>query len=328
MNNTTPTDTRSNEASSSSRESRGERLIPLLCLLGAGSLIGLSTDLAQVASDNDVPSLAFLTWSVIGAAIILTGVSAVRGRLPALTRTTVLYFVIAAVVSVAAPQLIFFSAVPKVGASFVALSIAFPPLYTYLGALALKTEHFNTRRAAGVAVSFAGAALLAAFQLSQPDAAIGCIALTLVGPIILAIGNLYRSIKWPQGTSPDELAPGMLAAAGIILLFLGPLPGLSLTVPATGAAIGVIAAQTATFSIQYLLFFILQQRGGPVYLSLLGSVAAVVGSAIAIIILGDTAPKGLVPAGILIAIGIALLTSRGAKSTTTSHQSPSSKEDP
>lgn len=293
--------------------SRGERLVPLLCLLGAGSLIGLSTDLAQLASDNEVPSLAFLTWSVIGAAIILTGIAALRGRLPALTRTTMSYFVIAAVVSVAAPQLIFFSAVPQVGASFVALSIAFPPLYTYIGALALKTEHFDTRRATGVAVSFAGAALFATLQLSQPDAAVGWIALTLVGPIILAIGNLYRSIKWPKGATPDELAPGMLAAAGIMLLFLGPLPGLSLTFPATGAAIAVIGAQTATFSVQYVLFFILQQRGGPVFLSLLGSVAAVVGSAIAIIILGDTAPSGLVPAGVLIAIGIALLTFGGAK---------------
>lgn len=295
------------DASSSSR-SRDERLIPLLCLLGAGSLLGLSTDLAQVASDNDVPSLAFLTWSVIGAAIILTGIGALRERLPALNRATILYFVIAAAVSVAAPQLIFFSAVPHVGASFVALSISFPPLYTYLGALGLKTERFETRRAIGVVVSFAGAALLAVLQLSQPDAAVGWIALTLLAPIILAIGNLYRTIKWPEGTTPDELAPGMLAAAGVMLLFLGPVPGLSLTVPATVAGIGVIAAQTATFALQYVLFFILQQRGGPVYLSLLGSVAAVVGSAIAIVILGDAAPTGLVPAGILIAIGIGLLT--------------------
>lgn len=300
-------------APTTSSGEKGERLVPLLCLLGAGSMIGLSTDLAQVASNNDVPSLAFLTWSVLGAAVVLTIVGALRGRLPAVTRTTVTYFFIAALVSVAAPQLIFFSAVPKVGASFVALSIAFPPLYTYLGALALKTEHFEARRAVGVIVSFAGAALLAVLQLSQPDAAVGWIALTLIGPIFLAIGNLYRSIKWPEGAKPDELAPGMLAAAGIMLLFLGPVPGFSLGFPTTGGAMAVIAAQTVTFSLQYLLFFILQKRGGPVFLSLLGSVAAVVGSAIAIVILGDAAPDGLVPAGVLIAVGIGLLTYGGAK---------------
>ncbi len=158
-------------------------------------------------------------------------------------------------------------------------------------------------------IAFAGAVLLAAFQLSQPDAEVGWIILTLTGPIVLAIGNLYRTIAWPEGLAPDELAPAMLAAGAVILIALSALPMFSLGVDISDAGhIGVIAAQITTFCVQYWLFFILQRRGGPVYLSLLGSVAAVVGSAIAIVLLNEAAPAGLVPAGVAIAIGIALLT--------------------
>lgn len=286
-----------------------DRLVPLACLLGAGALIGLSTDLAKVATDDGLSASSFLTWSVLGAAIVLGIVGGVRRRLPRWSREVAKYSTIAAVVSIVVPQLIFFSAVPLVGASFVALSIAFPPLYTYLGALALGNEQFNPRRAAGVTIAFAGAVLLAAFQLSQPDAEVGWIMLTLTGPIVLAIGNLYRTIAWPEGLAPDELAPAMLAAGAAILIALSALPMFSLGVDISDAGhIGVIAAQTTTFCVQYWLFFILQQRGGPVYLSLLGSVAAVVGSAIAIILLNETAPAGLVPAGVAIAVGITLLT--------------------
>lgn len=286
-----------------------DRLVPLACLLGAGALIGLSTDLAKVATDDGLSASSFLTWSVLGAAIVLCTVGAARRRLPRWSKQVAKYSVIAAIVSIVAPQLIFFSAVPHVGASFVALSIAFPPLYTYIGALALGNEKFNPRRAGGVTIAFAGAVLLAAFQLSQPDAQVGWILLTLTGPVVLAIGNLYRTIAWPEGLAPDELAPAMLSAGAVILVALSALPMFSLAVDVSDVGhAAVIAAQIATFCVQYWLFFILQQRGGPVYLSLLGSVAAVVGSAIAIVLLNETAPAGLVPAGIAIAIGITLLT--------------------
>jgi len=283
-------------------------MVPFLCLLGAGSLLGLSTDLAKLAGDAGLSPLAFLTWSVVGATLLLTVVAAARRRLPTVNRRTVEYFVIAALVSLAAPNLIFFSAVPNVGVSFVALAIAFPPLYTYLGALALKMERFDLRRASGVALALAGSAFIAALALAEPDAPTLWIILTLLGPVLLAVGNIYRTRRWPPGGTPDGLAPGMLGAASVMLLLIGAIPGFSLAVPSGNrVALLLIAVQAAVFAGQYLLFFVLQQRGGPVYLSLLGSVAAVVGSAIAIVLLGEEPPRGLLVGGLVSAAGIALI---------------------
>lgn len=302
------------------RSYRAEQLVPFLCLLGAGSMLGLSTDFAKLAPGAGLPPLGFLAWSLVGATLVLTLIGAVRSRLPSLNVRTVEYFLVAGFVGLAAPTLIFFSAVPHVGASFVALSIALPPLYTYVGALLLRMERFDQWRALGVALTLAGSVLLAVLKLSVPGASTFWIIMTLSAPILLAAGNLYRTLRWPPGSAPDQLAPGMVGAAALMLLIFGTLPGfgalpdLSLAVP-TGdaAAIALIVAQAAAFTVQYLLFFVVQQRGGPVYISLLGSVAAVVGSVIAIFLLGEAAPQGLLVGGVLIAFGVGLVVRGGAK---------------
>ena len=304
------------------RPSGAGRLVPLVCLLGAGSLLGLSTDFAKLAPEVGLSPLAFLAWALVGATLILALVGAVRGRLPSFGARTVEYFLVAGSIGLAAPTLIFFSAVPHIGASFVAFSIALPPLYTYAGALLFGMERFDPWRASGVALALAGSVLLAVLKLSDPDASTPWILVTLSAPVLLAAGNLYRTLRWPAGSGPDQLAPGMLGAAALMLLtagafaeaFASALPGFSLAVPTgSSAALLLIAAQAATFAVQYVLFFVVQQRGGPVYISLLGSVAAVVGSAIAIGLLGEAAPRGLVVGGVLIALGVGLLTRGGAR---------------
>jgi drug/metabolite transporter (DMT)-like permease len=106
----------------------------------------------------------------------------------------------------------------------------------------------------------------------------------------------------------------MLAAAALLLLSSGLAPGVSLAVPFPDfRAPLLVLAQSIAFSVQYLLFFVLQKLGGPVYLSLLGSVAAIVGVPVAIAVLGEPAPEGLLTGGLLIAGGIVLLTLRRAR---------------
>ena len=213
-----------------------------------------------------------------------------------------------------------FAAVPHVGAAFVVLSLAFPPLYTYLGALLLRMERFDTARAAGVLLALGGAAILAVFKLSEPRESAVWVALTLFAPVLLAAGNLYRTLRWPKNASPASLAPLMLGGAAVILIAFGLV---SKTVPAVNASLtlaipaepglgiaGLFVAQAFTFAAAYRLFFLLQRAGGPVYLSLLGSVAAITGVPIAVLLLGESLPRGLFAAGTLIVLGVGLLTAR------------------
>ncbi len=293
------------------------KAITLSCLLATGTLLALSTILAKLATRVGLSPVAFLAWSCLGAACVLLGLALARGHLPKLNARTVEYALVAATVSFAAPNLLFYSAIPHVGVSFVALAIAFPPLFTYLGALALRVERFSIVRAGGVALALAGAAYIAVLKLNAPSGASGWIIAVLAGPILLAIGNLYRTLRWPKGARPDALAAIMLAAAAGMLLVVGLVPGFSLGVPPTLGAALLIGAQIATFAAQFAIFFILQKRGGPVYISLLGAVAATVGVPVAILLLGEAPPAGLAIGGLLIAAGIGFVTV-GAKGSQTS----------
>ncbi len=285
-------------------------LVPLVCLLVTGSLVGVSTTLAKLAPGVGLAPLPFVAWSVAGAAIVLLAVNAARGIFPKLDRTTVVYAFASGFFTLAASHFLIFASVPRVGAGFVSLAIAFPPLFTYVGALALRLERFDVRRASGVVLALAGAAWVAILKIAAPDAPIGWILAALAIPLVLATGNIYRTLHWPKGARPEELAPPMMTAAAALLMLAGlVVPGVSLAVPLQRpGAVGLIAAQAAVFSLQYLLYFVLQKRGGPVYLSLLGAVGAMVGVPLAVLLLGEQVPRGLGVGATLIAIGIALMT--------------------
>lgn len=287
---------------------RDSWLPALLCLLAGGSLLGLSTNLAKLAGEMGLSPLAYLCWSILGATVILTGLAVLRGiRLP-VTARTLEYYGVAALVGVAGPNLVFFSAISHVGAGFVALTITLPPLLTYVGALSLRMERFRAARAGGVVAALAGAGILVAGQLTTAGEQGLWALFTLAGPVLLAVGNIYRTLRWPGDLAPEALAPGMLGAAALLLLGAGVLPGFSLAIP-TGSAwpVILIGIQAFVFSGQFLLLFMLQKAGGPVLLSLLGSVGAVVGVPIAIFVQGEAPPAGLFAGACLIAAGIALV---------------------
>ncbi len=105
----------------------------------------------------------------------------------------------------------------------------------------------------------------------------------------------------------------MLGAAALMLITFGLLTRTTLAVPLDRPLpMMLIFIQGTAFSAQYVLFFRLQKRSGPVVLSLLGSVAAVVGVPISVFWLGESWPGAIIPAAILIATGIGLVSLRGS----------------
>lgn len=279
--------------------------VALTSLLGCGALLGLSTNLAKVAYNQGFAPLPFLTWSLLGATLIL-GLSILLRRqgIPR-DKQAIKYYFVAAFFSVAGSNLIFFSAVPHVGVSFVALTIALPPLLTYVAALALGMESFCRWRSAGVVFALVGTAVLVAAKWSSPESNHLWIMITLAGPILLAAGNIYRTLGWPQGAKPESLAPGMLLAAAILLAVSAvAIPGWSLSSLLNHANILLIIAQSVVFAGQFLLLFILQKAGGPVFLSLIGAVGATFGIPFAMLLLNEPLLPALLPSAILIAAGI------------------------
>lgn len=290
------------------------RIVTLGCLVATGALLGLSTILAKLAIGAGLAPIAFLAWSALGAAILLGALAVARGQLPAFDRRTAEYAFVAALVSFAAPNALLYAAVPHVGIAFVALTLAVPPLLTYAGALGLRLERFSPVRAAGVALALTGAGWIAFLKLGENDAPAGWIAAALCIPILLSVGNLYRTVRWPEGARPATLAAPMLGAASILIFAGAALTGEALfeMPPGVRVAVGLIGAQAVCLTAQMSLFFVLQRRGGPVYVSLLGSVAAVTAVPVAVVLLGESVPQGLAIGGALIAAGVLATTLGGS----------------
>ena len=136
---------------------------------------------------------------------------------------------------------------------------------------------------------------------------IGAILVACLMPAVLAVGNVFRTRYWPIGASPRQLAGLMLVSGGALTL-----PAAFLVDGVGGAAalvrlpmLIVLAVAIATFVAQYVAFFRLQQLSGPVYMSQIGSVAAIVGGPVAVIVLKEELPQGFVLAALLIVAGLA-----------------------
>lgn len=293
---------------------RSERAIALALLVATGALLGLTIVLAKIAGQAGLSAYAFLAWSATLAAGLLGGVGAIEGSLERATRRRAEYALVASLLSISVPNVLFFAAIPHVGASFVALAIAFTPLFTYLAALLLRMERIEARRALGVGLALAGATWLAAAELSRPDAPAAWIAAVVLGAMTLAAGNIYRTLRWPPGSTPEGLAPAMMAASAASLLALGLLPGMPFSLQVETLAQGaLIALQGVVFALQYRLFFALQRRGGPVFLSLLGATGALFAVPVAVLVLGEALPEGIAIAAVAIPLGILLVAQRGTK---------------
>lgn len=280
---------------------------PSLLLLMTGALIGVNFPLGKIAGDAGISPILWAMIPSLGVAALMLPILVMRRGLRRPDRTLARFSVIAGLVSYVIPNVILFAVIPHAGAGYMGLMFAQSPVFTlaFSALLGLKTP--NRLGLAGIAVGLTGAAIVSLTRGAAPDAPdLFWIVAGFAVPVALAVGNVYRTVAWPENTSPDALAfwsHGAAIIAFVALLFLveGTVPLASLTsVP--GAALLQAVAAAATFP----LFFRLQHLGGPVLLSQIGYVAASVGLVIATFLLDERYSLATWAGALVIAVGIGL----------------------
>ncbi|MCX2723078.1 DMT family transporter [Roseibium salinum] len=290
---------------------------PLVLLLVVGGFLAVSTVIAKAAPAIGWHPLALLQWSVLGGAIGLFALTRLWGRKgeqvakPAAAgdrKRFAIYLIFSGLLFIA-PNMIAVVAASKVGAGFVSLSYAFPLVLTYAIAVILRLERFQLLRGTGVLFGLVGGVLLAVSgsKLSVEASWWSIFALSI--PVFLATGNIYRTLKWPKGATPVDLALGMMATGFLALAIFTAAIGIPV-VPSgwSPEAVGLLAAQMAIFALQYGLYFRLQQTAGPVYLSQIGSVAAVIGLGLGFLVFGEIPNAAKLAAVASVGAGIVLVT--------------------
>ncbi|RTQ99879.1 DMT family transporter [Halomonas nitroreducens] len=273
------------------------------CLLLVGTLLAMSLTVAKFADAAALPRLTFLMVAMAIASGCLLLIALPRRGAWRLDRRVLEYAAIAGSL-LALPNALGFLAVRHVGAGFISLSFAFPLLVTWLLAVLLRLEPLRGDRLSGVLLGLSGGIVLALSKAGAGGGPLGWSLLVLLMPVALALGNIYRTLRWPAEVPLVYLTALVLAGAALTLLpfSLAMEPGRIGELFASPVGLGLLGFEVAVFTVLYLFFFILQRLAGPVYLSQIGTVAATVGTAVAVLVLGEPAPPNLaLAAGLVIA---------------------------
>jgi drug/metabolite transporter (DMT)-like permease len=282
---------------------------PLYLLLGTGAALGLNFPLGKLALAAGVQPLLWAALISLGAGLALLAVALAKTGLPHLNRSFLTFAVISGFLSYVVPNGLTFMVIPKIGSGLAAIMFALSPVFTAALSLILKVRPPNRLGQSGIAVGFAGAMLIVIAKSNVlADGQDVWLLAALAIPLFLASGNLYRSMGWPPGASPESLAASTnLAAVPILVGYVAIFAG-GVDIKPFAAIPALAVAQVIVSTAMFLMFFRLQQVGGPTYLSQIGYVAAAVGVFIGVIWLGEIYPLGVWVGAALVLVGIALST--------------------
>lgn len=257
-------------------------------LIVTGALLGLTLPFGKLAAAAGVPPILWAFVISCGAGGVLFLTLLLRRRAIALTRHRLRYFIIAAAISYAIPNLLLFSAIPHLGAGYAGIMYTLSPIVTLVLSLLLGVRRPNILGIAGIVVGFGGAVMVAMTRgVADKPADMFWVVIGLLMPVCLGIGNVYRTYDWPKDTGPIELAAGShLATAAMLLAGLAGL-GQAGSFVTLADMPWLVLMQVISSAAMFAVYFRLQAVGGPVYLSQIGYVAAAIGLGAGVLFLGE-----------------------------------------
>ncbi|MCH8504035.1 MAG: DMT family transporter [Ectothiorhodospiraceae bacterium] len=285
----------------------GRRLAMVIAalLLVNGLLLAATLALSKTAQEMGVSPIAYGFWMTLGGGLLL-GAGALVRRPPVPVSGQFNYWLVSGALSIAVPQLLVFIAVGQIGAGLAGVAFALPTLATWAMARLFGIEGRSRMRLAGAALGAVGATILVMPSAGAlPPGATPWMLLVLAAPVVIAGGNIYRRVAWPENARPIELAAGMLLAAAGMFLVLAIVFGSDLAFWTLEGASLPIVAQMILAAAQFLAYFALQKRAPPVIFSLIGQIPLVAGLIGGALLLGERysavalAAVGLMVAGLL-----------------------------
>ena len=261
---------------------------PVALLFLTGGFLGLTFPLGKLAGEASISPIVWAWLISAGGGCVLLFIQLISGKSVSLRPDYVRYYLVLSVCSLVLPNILIFNVIPKLGSGFTGILFTLSPVFTLTLSSLWQVRMPNLLGCIGIAVGFIGAILvtLTRGEMNQPVGMIWIVA-GLCIPMSLAIGNLYRTMSWPEGAQHLELAIGSNMAAAILLFIMAlvysPPSAFHELLSVKKLALVQIIASAAMFSV----FFRLQQVGGPTYLSQIGYIAAGVALFVGTLFLGE-----------------------------------------
>lgn len=280
---------------------------PVILLLITGTFLGLNLPLGMLASQASVSPVFWALIVSLGVCLLLFPKLLIQKDLNFPIGKVLRYVIISGTISYIIPNLLLYTVMAQLGSGYMGIMYALSPVFT----LGLAVT-FNMKIPSGIGILGIAIGLIGAFLISYNKGSdinipsVLWVFAALGVPVCLAVGNIYRTLDWPENTSPDSLA--FWSHGFATLLFLS----FFVTSNDTGIASQIsyapfiIVLQIIISGMTFPLFFRLQKVAGPVILSQIGYVAAAVSLFSATVFLGEFYSMMTWAGASIIAIGIVL----------------------
>jgi drug/metabolite transporter (DMT)-like permease len=285
---------------------------PLLLLIGTGTMLGLNFPLGKMALTQGVNPALWAAFISFGAGLALLFLTLYQERGQLRPDRTLKFSLISGFLSYVMPNFLTFTVIPKIGSGLAAIMFALSPVATALISIIFGVRPPNKWGLVGIGVGLLGAGLIISGRNTNIEInGKWWILVALLVPLFLALGNVYRTSAWPNRASPHRLAAYTNLAAVPFLMAIAAVDGFTLAPLYTMQTLLIL--QFIVSTCMFLMFFKLQQIGGPTYLSQIGYVAAAVGLVIGVTVFGEIYPFSVCLGAGVIVSGIVLSTLASSK---------------
>ncbi|WP_114285924.1 DMT family transporter [Candidatus Halocynthiibacter alkanivorans] len=282
-------------------------LPPIVLIISIGSMVGVSFTLSKVAANAGAPPFTALFWQLLVATLVLLTLGIVTGRRLQLTRNHLAYYMGAGILGISAPALIAYTVLGHLSTGFYSALVTLSPLFTFVITAGVERQMLPLHRLIGILVGLIGVSLVTLTGLDLVGTGMIWIGLAVLGPLALAMGNVFRSRAYPVGGDPIMMATGALLSQLIIvwpaLFFLGDKTGAE--VLATGPQLAVICVGLIT-AIAYVLTFEVQRRTDGVGFAQVGYFATLSGIGVGAVTFGEHISPMLLIALSILFMGLAI----------------------
>ena len=245
---------------------------PLSMLLVLGTAWGLSFSLAKIATGAGHHPFGLLMWQAGGAALIVFGFCAGRGKLGQFRRANLRYYVFCGVNGIIFPSGVIYWVSPHIPAGVLAILIATSTIVTYALALVIKLEKFHWRRVFGILLGFIAVLLILGPRASLPEPGMaGWALIGMIAPLCYAVNPLFIDRFRPIGVDSHVLAFGMLICAFAVITPVALIGGAGfIPGPPWDRVDLAVLGMPAITGCAMMIVFELIRVSGPVYFALVG----------------------------------------------------------
>lgn len=295
----------------------------LLLTLLAGSLVGAIFVIGKLLLGRGLSPLIVSLIQTGGAAAVLMAVQTARGERLPLDPASRRFYLIAALIAVAGSALLGNWVLARIPAGIFTVVVTLSPMFTSLFNALVERRWPSPTAALGTALGLAGVLLVLVPRARSVEAEQAlALAVALGVPVLLAIGNVYRSRHWPSGLSAPMSSAGTMLVQALAVLPLIAVSGQRASVDQLAAAWPLLLAMVLVTLSANVAAAALQRIADSVAYSQIGYVVALTGVIWGAVLFGERLGWGFAPAVALVFVGVVMANRRVVASASVSAPAP------